>query len=163
MKRGVFIFLFFLFLFLFAGIKVWQHFSFEVFYIQPLNKSQCITVFNGYYNYIIPGKHFSFTSEKNYIKVELGESRIYKIISVCWNDSVGWNMVIPESSMICNHLDSTLYVFSTDFPRYPENSNFNECGKFDYITAPYNEAMTSGTGSSNIYYEYGKSVWIWKK
>lgn len=164
MKRKGCIFFIVLFLLLYAGYKIYQNFNFRVWYIQPLDKSQCITLFRGFESYIVPGKHFLLPSDKNYIKLDLKTvSSMNDIISVCWNDSVGWNMVIPEASLIINNLDSVFFVFLTHFPRIPENSNFKECGFFDQVTAYYNEALTPGTGSRNIYYEYGKTVWIWKK
>ena len=128
-----------------------------------MDKSQCITIFRGFESYIVPGKHFSFPSDTNYIKYDTKNISRYSIISVCWNDSIGWNMVIPKSLIISNHLDSALFVFSTNFPRIPENSYFKECGFYDNETGFDNEALTPSTGSRNIYYEHGKSVWIWKK
>lgn len=162
MKRSGCIFIIVLILLSIIGYKIYYHNYFRVLYIQPLDKGQCITIFNGLdKRYIVPGKH-AFLPKGNYLKLDISKTTsLSDAIYICWNEGMQWDMIIPNSLIEVNKLDTSQYLFSNKLPidenNIPTVKRFSneKCGAYDY------ESKGKSRKTDDIYWEKGKSTWVW--
>lgn len=106
-----------LFLFIFA-VLISSCSNNEVIHFYSMDKENCITVITeDTIRYVIAGRT-SETPDTNFIKLDI--RRITELVDgvwICWLGNNKWEVVIHESKIIENKLDSSKYFFNTQLPK----------------------------------------------
>jgi len=113
----------------------------KIVYLYPYDRSICVTVItDNDIRYVIAGKTKRIP-EFNYVKLDISQiDNLADGIWICWLTDNSWDIVIHNSIIIENQLDTTKYFFGTQLPTdengIPHETKFreNNCAIFDFYS-----------------------------
>ncbi|MBW6498080.1 MAG: hypothetical protein K0B09_06815 [Bacteroidales bacterium] len=113
----------------------------QIIHICSEDRNNCVTIItDNNIRYVIAGKT-KRVPEINYLKLDISQvDNLADGIWICWLPDNNWDMVVQNSVIVENQLDTTKYFFSNQLPKdengIPHETKFreNNCAIFDFYT-----------------------------